>query len=416
MAASDKVHIIGIGDEGTEGLTAYAVQLLQRADLVLGTEAMLAIVPGAGKQRHAIGNDPADAVERIEAARGKQIVVLASGDPLFYGIARYLCDRLGKDRFTVVPHVSTMQLAFARVRESWEDAYLTNLASYPLASVLEKVRVADTVGLFTTETVPPGEVARALLDAKIDYFTAYVCENLGSPDERVTHGELSDIAGEKFGLLNVMILIRKPEIPDRPVDQGGKRLFGNPDEMFLQTRPKQGLITPAEVRSIALAQLDLGPASIAWDIGAGSGSVAIEMAQITSEGKVYAIEMDPADQPVIVNNAERFKVKNLVPVMGRAPDVWVNLPDPDCIFIGGNGREIARLVDLAYDRLRAGGRLVCNVGSIENLSTVHELLQRRTADVRVWMINIARGTYQLERVRFAPLPPTFLLAVVKPKP
>ena len=106
---------------------------------------------------------------------------------------------------------------------------------------------------------PPAVVARALLDRKIDYFTAYVCENLGAPDERVTHEELVEIAKLDFSPLNVLILVRKPNVPDRPPAMLGRRLFGNPDEEFLQSQPKRGLLTPSEVRAIALAMLDIGP-------------------------------------------------------------------------------------------------------------------------------------------------------------
>ena len=122
--------------------------------------------------------------------------------------------------------------------------------------------------------------------------------------------------------------------------------------------------------------MDLGPTSIVWDIGAGSGSVAIEAAQIAAGGTVYAIEMDPEDHALITANAERFGVANLVPVLGRAPEAWQALPDPDGIFVGGSGREISRMVELAFERLRPGGRLVANVGSIESLSAVHDALQR----------------------------------------
>ena len=127
-------------------------------------------------------------------------------------------------------------------------------------------------------------MARALLDEQIDYFQAYVCENLGSPDERVTQGSLNEIAREQFAPLNVMILVRRPETPDRPTRCPGLRRFGNHDEMFLQARPKRGLLTPAEVRCIALAELAIGPKSIVWDVGAGSGSVSIEAAMLASEG------------------------------------------------------------------------------------------------------------------------------------
>jgi precorrin-6Y C5,15-methyltransferase (decarboxylating) len=415
LNATEKIQIIGIGDDGLDGLTAQARRLIERAELLIGDEATLALVSGLGRSRLPIGGNLEAIVERIAAAKSGPIVVLASGDPLFYGVARYLCDRLGKERFEVLPHVSSMQLAFARVKESWEEAFLTNLANHSLEDVIEKIRVAEKVGIFTSELCSPPAIARGLLDSRIDYFTAYVCENLGSPDERVTHAELRDIVREEFSPLNVMILVRKPQAPDRPTEAMGRRLFGNPDQVFLQSRPKHGLLTPAEVRAIALAQMDLGPASVVWDIGAGSGSVSIEAAQIAAHGTIYAIEMDADDHQLIRANAERFGVKNLVGVLGRAPDAWADLPDPDSIFVGGSGREIARLVELAYGRLRAGGRLVASVGSIENLSGVHEILSQYVGDVGVWMINVARGVHQLERVRFEALSPTFLLAVVKPK-
>jgi precorrin-6Y C5,15-methyltransferase (decarboxylating) len=339
--------------------------------------------------------------------------VLASGDPLFYGVARYLCDKLGKDRFEVIPHVSSMQLAFARVKESWEEAFLTDLANRALPGALEQIRSAEKVGLFTTESCPPAKVARALLSSGIDYFTAYVCENLGSPDERVTHGELEDIAGQRFAPLNVLILIRKPNVPDRPSEAVGRRPFGNPDEAFLQSKPKRGLLTPAEVRSIALAEMDLGPSSIVWDVGAGSGSVAIEAALLAPHGTVFAIEMDQEEHQLIIENAKRFGVRNLTPVCGRAPEVWKDLPPPDAIFIGGSGQGISRLVEEAYKRLRVGGRLAATIGSINNLAETHGVLHAHCPDVKVWMLNIARGNYQLERIRFESLNPIFLLSAVK---
>jgi precorrin-6Y C5,15-methyltransferase (decarboxylating) len=413
LADAGKTYIIGIGDDGLEGMTSAARQLIEQAELLIGAEYTLARLPRLAAERMVVGSSLDGVVDRLSHAKGKRTAVLVSGDPLFYGMARYLCDKLGKDRFEVLPHVSSMQLAFARVKESWEEAYLTNLANHSLDHVVEKIRTAEKVGLFTTESQPPSAVAKALLARRIDYFNAYVCENLGSPDERVTQGDLKELAEQDFASLNVMILVRKPGAPDRPSERIGRRVFGNPDEVFLQTKPKKGLLTPSEVRSMALAEMDLGPTSTVWDIGAGSGSVAIEAAQLASAGTTYAIEMDADDHNLIRENAERFGVTNLVAVLGRAPDAWNNLPAPDSIFVGGSGREISQLVDLAYDRLRPRGRLVANVGSIENLADVHTTLHRRVPDVKVWMINVARGTYQLERVRFDALNPTFLLAVVK---
>jgi precorrin-6Y C5,15-methyltransferase (decarboxylating) len=411
--ATHKIHIVGIGDDGLEGLTATSQQLIRDAELLVGSDRALRSVPAGKAQRLEMGKDLDSVVARLGQAADKKIVILAQGDPLFYGTARYLTDRLGKERFEVVPHVSSMQLAFARVKETWDEAYLTNLASQSLDHVAEKIRTAEKVGLFTTAEHPPSAVAKALLDRQISYFTAYVCENLGSPDERVTHGELADIADHTFSPLNVMILARKPNVPDRPTSMVGTRLFGNPDEAFLQSQPKRGLLTPAEVRAVALAELDLGPTSIMWDVGAGSGSVAIEAARLASGGQAFAIEMDPEDHALIIANAERFGVRNLVPVLGQAPEAWEKLPPPDAIFVGGSGRHVSRIVELAFAKLKPGGRIVANVSSIENLSSVHAALASAAGDASVWMVNIARGVQQLERLRFEAMNPTFLIGAVQ---
>ena len=185
-------------------------------------------------------------------------------------------------------------------------------------------------------------VAKALAKRKIDYFTAYVCENLGARNERVTRGSLADIAGQKFDPLNVMILVRSGDAPDRPRDASVRSLFGNPDEAFVQSKPKHGLLTPAEVRAVALAQMALSPRSIVWDVGAGSGSVSVEAAMLAPGGQVFAIEQDAEDIELVRENADRFTAENVIPVMGRAPEVWADLPDPDAVFIEGSGREIAR--------------------------------------------------------------------------
>jgi precorrin-6Y C5,15-methyltransferase (decarboxylating) len=414
VAGNQRIHIIGMGDDGIEGLTSVARNTIETAEVILGPDRLLSAVAHLKALRVTLGGDLDAAVATLKQNEGKRIVVLTGGDPLFYGTARYLCDKVGRDRFDIVPHVSSMQLAFARVRESWDEAYLTNLATQPLDMVVEKVRTAFKAGLFTTDSSTPAAVAKALLDRKIDYFNAYVCEDIGSPKERVTQGSLAEIAAESFSPLNVMILVRKPNVPDRPPAMAGKRLFGNPDELFLQSKPKRGLLTPAEVRSLALSELDLGPTSVVWDVGAGSGSVAIEAAQIASNGSVYAIEMDPEDYSLIATNAERFSITNLTPVLGRAPDAFANLPAPDAVFVGGSGRDISSLCEAAFDKLKPGGRIVANVGSIENLSAVRGAMHARAGDASVWMVNVARGTFQMERMRFESLNPTFVIAAVKP--
>jgi precorrin-6Y C5,15-methyltransferase (decarboxylating) len=409
-----KVYIVGVGSDGLAGLTARARELLLSAELVLGSDNALALLPELKTEHYRIGPDLQEVVRLLEGQLGrKRMVIVGGGDPLFYGVARYLCDRLGKDRFEVLPHVSSMQLAFARVKESWEEAFLTNLATHPLDSVIDRIRTAETVGLFTSEEDNPPAIARQLMARGLDYFKAYVCENLGAPDERVTQGELADIQEMEFAPLNVMILKRKPGRPDQQRGPGRFRRFGNPDDVFAQSRPQSGLITQAEVRAIGLALLDIQPASVVWDIGAGSGSVAIEAAQLAHPGMVYAIEQEVADYHLIVANAQTFGVGNLTAVHGTAPAVFAGLPAPDAVFVGGTGKEVARLLEAAYAVLRPAGHMVVNVATLEAISATYAVLKRLAAKVGVLLVNIARGTEQLETLRFEAVNPTFLLSVTK---
>jgi precorrin-6Y C5,15-methyltransferase (decarboxylating) len=413
-APEAKVYIVGVGSDGLAGLTARAREILTSAQLVLGSENTLGLLPELKGERYSVGPDLQEAVRTLEASLGrKRLVVVARGDPLFYGVARYLCDRLGKEHFEVLPHVSSMQLAFARVKESWEEAYLTNLATHPLAEVLDRIRVAEVVGLFPSEEEGPPRIARELLARGLDYFRAYVCENLGGPDERVTQGELADVAEMEFAPLNVMILKRKPGRPDQQRAPGRFRRFGNADDVFAQSRPKSGLITQAEVRAIALAQLAVQPGSVVWDIGAGSGSVAVEAAQLSEPGTVYAIEQDAADYHLILANAQTFGVRNLKAVHGTAPAVFAGLPAPDAVFVGGTGKEVGRLLEAAHAALRPGGRLVVNVATLEALSATYAALKGLARTVEVLLVSVARGVEQLETLRFDAVNPTFLLAVGK---
>lgn len=410
---NQKTTIIGIGDDGLEGLTRQALEQIQSAGTLFGPQNLLEKAARADQQAIPLSADleemAATVSKALEARDAGPFVLLASGDPLFYGTARFLCDTLGKDRFEVFPHVSSMQLAFARVKESWDEAYLTNLSTQPLPRVIERIRSAETIGLFTSPEATPQKLAQCLLAQRIDYFTAYVCENLGSPDECVTRGTLQQIAEQSFSDLNVMILVRHPDVPDRPSQLRGKRLFGNPDETFLQSRPKRGLLTQSEVRVIALAELDLQPNSILWDVGAGSGSVAIEAAQLAPGGHAYGIEMDVEDYNLLVENARTFGTTNLTPVLGEAPAAWRDLPNPDAIFVGGTGRACVGIVQAAWERLRENGRLVVQLASLDNLTAVEGALRDLKCEPQVMMINVSRSQQQMDTLRLESANPSFLI-------
>jgi precorrin-6B C5,15-methyltransferase / cobalt-precorrin-6B C5,C15-methyltransferase len=402
-----------MGDDGLEGLTQRARELLNQADIVIGGVEALQQLAGGDAEAWPLGKTLDEIVTQVARCTGQRAVILAQGDPLFYGTARFLCDHFGKEFFEVVPHVSSMQLAFARVKESWDEAYLTNLATQPLDRVVETIRTAERVGLFTTETLTPSVVAETLLDRRIDYFTAYVCENLGSPRECITRGDLAAIRDQKFDPLNVMVLVRHRGAADRPRELQGQRRFGNADEMFFQSRPKRGLLTPAEVRCIALAEMDLAVRSVVWDVGAGSGSLAIEAAMLAPQGQVFAIEMDAEDYGLMLENASAFDCPSLVPVHGQAPQAWRELPDPDAVFVGGAGRWVTELVAGAIERLKRGGRIVANTSGPAEMVEVAAVLRAQGIEPEVRMIQISRGVPQMDRMRLESLSPSFLIAGCK---
>ncbi len=292
-----KLVILGIGDDGLAGLTDSARRMLEESDLILGAPSTLNLVAGLPGRKVVLQPEmPAAVLQVKEALAARKPVLVSNGDPLFYGIARYLCDR-----------------------------------------------------------------------------------------------------------------------PDKATRASRHRLFGNPDEAFAQTRPKRGLITQEEVRAVALAQLDIRATSTVWDIGAGSGSVAIEAAQLAHLGMVYAIEPEPADVALTQANAEAFGVPNVSVVPGRAPEVLAGLPEPDAIFVGGTGRQAESVLSAAYHRLCPGGSLAINVATLEGLAAAYQTLKSLAGTVRVWSMGISRGVEQMERLRFEPVPPTFLLAVTKPE-
>ena len=413
--AEQRIHIVGVGHDGLAGLTARARDVLTSAEVVIGPETILALLPELKAERVLLGSDLSKAATATStAAERRRVAVVAGGDPLFYGIARYLCDRIGKDRFEILPHVSTMQLAFARIKETWEDAYLTSLQTHSLETVLDRIRSAETVGLFPSEAEGPAEVARQLSIRGLDYFRAFVCENLGAPNERVTQGELTDIAAMEFDPLSVLILKRKPGRPDLHARPTRFRRLGNPDDAFAQSRPKSGLITQAEVRALALARLSIFPASIVWDIGAGSGSVAIEAARLSEPGMVYAIEQDAADYHLILANADTFGVRNLKAVHGTAPAVFEGLPSPDAVFVGATDQGSAPVLESAWTALRPGGQLVVNVATLESLGATYGTLRKAAGSVDVLLVNVARGAEQMEVLRFEAVNPSFLLHATKP--
>jgi precorrin-6B C5,15-methyltransferase / cobalt-precorrin-6B C5,C15-methyltransferase len=197
-------------------------------------------------------------------------------------------------------------------------------------------------------------------------------------------------------------------------DKEAKQLFGLPDELFMPRRPASNVITKRDVRAIALAHLGLHQHTILWDIGSGTGSVAIEAAHLTSAGHVYAIECDTQAIEAIKTNCQHLHAPNVSIIAGRAPQVLYDLPDPHAVFIGGSGGALTGILEVVMGRLRSGGHLVVNLATLEHLSEAVVYLHQTAWAFECTMVNIAQTRNILDMTRFAAINPVFILTAYAP--
>ena len=363
-----KVHIIGVAPEGS--LLPEARRLLNQAEMVFGGKRLLGMFPSLSGEKVVIKNNLAEVAALIKKNLGrKQMVVLASGDPNFYGIASYLVAKLGKNAVEIIPNVSAMQLAFARIKESWEDAVFVSVHSRPIVDIVGVVGSNAKLGIFTDDKHTPAAIARVLLEHGVDGYRAYVCQDLGGKEEKVIETDLPNLVGMKFSPLNILILLREQ------LKRQSKQIFGIPEASFYRRR--DGLITKQELRAVSLAKLALTENGIVWDIGAGSGAVAIEASFLLRKGHVFAIEKNPKDIAIIRKNLKKFCATNVEVAHAFAPDGLNNLPDPTAVFIGGSGGRMGKILDLVSQRLKPGGRIVINIVALENLSVAVNALKAK---------------------------------------
>jgi len=411
-----KVHVIGIGHDGPTGLSPAALAMIEQAEILFGGERHLAFFPDTSAEKICVKSNLKEVSVRIRAELGKKrMAVLASGDPLFYGIAKYLMAQIPKQHFEIFPNVSSMQLAFAKAKESWEDAAILSLHGRPAEEMLEAAREAKKIGVFTDDHNTPARIAQLLLENGLDDFTATVCENLGGADEKVTQLDLPELAKKESSVLNVLVLVRKPYAPSPSLSGSKKWLLGIADSEFHQRTPEKGLITKCEVRVLSLAKLKLEPDSVVWDIGAGSGSVSIEAALLARQGKVYAIEKNTEDHRLILKNMEKFQTANMQAIHALAPDCLKDISgDPDAIFIGGSSSSMGEIIALCARRLQPKGRLVVNVATIENLFDAWQAIKKMGWRSEAALISVSRSQPILELTRFAALNPVYILSAEKP--
>ncbi|MBT9148672.1 MAG: precorrin-6y C5,15-methyltransferase (decarboxylating) subunit CbiE [Dehalococcoidia bacterium] len=401
----DKVYIVGVSGSGA--LEPEMRRLINQAELIFGGERLLDMFPLISGQKVAIRHNLAEVTEVIKAnVRRKRMVVLASGDPNFYGIAKYLTSKLGKDIFEIIPNVSSMQLAFAKIKESWDDATFTSVHSRPIEDIVETVRSSHKVGIFTDEEHTPAAIARVLLAHGVDGYQAYVCQELGGEDERVIETDLHGLCQVKCSSLNILVLLRAQR---KAEDEFCYRLLGIPDEEFRQRRPKGGLITKLEVRAVSLAKMCLAVDSVVWDIGAGSGAVSIEASFLARNGRIFAIEKNTEDVAIIRKNLQRFGASNVEVIQTLAPDGLGDLPDPTAVFIGGSGGRMEGILDIACRRLKLEGRIVINAVTLENLNAAVDGLKTRGFTAEVTLINIAHSKDIANLTRLEALNPVFVI-------
>lgn len=403
------VLVIGLTGAGPTWLPPALLERVHQADLLVGGRRHLAMFPGAGRERLPLTNNVVEAVERLRLAlaRGERAVVLASGDPLCYGIGATLRRYLAPDELEIIPAPSAFQLAFAALAEPWHDALLLSAHGRPLEDVVARVRGARKAAVLTDpRTATPNAVARALLDAGLDPATpCAVCENLGAPDQRVVRGTLETVAAGEFGPLNVFVVW--PGVDGAPPLRRQRRPL--PDEAFVTVG---GQITKREVRTLAVALLDLQPGEVMWDIGAGSGAVSIETAFRHPDVAVYAVERRPDMVACARQNLARFPAPNVRLVAGEAPDACADWPDPDAVFVGGTGGRLDEILAWACDRLRPFGRLVVHLIAVEHLARARRLLP----DAEIIQVAVSRGTPIGENLRFQALNPVFVVTWRKSPP
>jgi len=388
-----RIELIGIGGPA---LTGVQWALLHRCPAVVVSRRHRPLVAGLDCQLIDIAPLAAMLTQVETALQSGDVAILASGDPLFYGIGRTLIARFGPERITVHPALSAVQLACARFRLPWDDLALQSLHGRPGHDIPGKVLRHPRVMLFTDRHNSPDRVATALLAAlsacddqiRIFGIRVWVAENLGQSDERLTSGSLAEIAAANFAPLNMMLV-------EQPLQTQATR-FGLREHEISHSR---GLITKDEVRAATLHRLRLPATGVLWDIGGGSGSVSLEAARLNPELSVYTIEKKPEEQRNIRANIRNFCAYNIHPINGEAPEALAGLPVPDRIFIGGSGQQLAAIIERAVAQLAAGGRIVINAVLASTETTALQCLHDLGLQVASSTLAVTRREYPTGAVR-----------------
>ena len=373
------ITLIGMGAGTPETLTAQSLAALQRADWIFGAKRLLEQLPaGCTEQRKALYKAE-EILAWIAQTKAETPVVLYSGDTGFYSGAAGLLEQLrvqGQEA-TVLPGLSSVQLLAAALGRPWQDWKLASAhgcACDPVAAC----SAGQPVFFLTGGAETPDTLCAALVQAGLGKTAVTVGEDLGTAAQKITQGTAAEIAGQSFASLSVLLV--------EAVPGAIRRTPGLPDEAFLRGEVP---MTKQEIRAAALAKLGVQPEETLWDVGAGTGSVSVELALAAPRGRVYAVECEPDACTLIRKNREKFAAKNLILIEGRAPQALEALPAPDAVFIGGTKGGMAAVVDAVLAK-NPHARICISAIALETLSAAIAALTAQGLSAEVTQIAVSR--------------------------
>ncbi len=360
--------IVGIGEDGWEGLSTKAKRAIESADVLYGGARHLAHVPIGDATKIAWPSPMASAVHEIltKHRRQRRVSVLASGDPMLYGVGVTLTRELSPAEFRVIPQISAFSLACARMGWAVAETALVSLVNRPIEQLQRYLYPGQQVVIYSEDGGTPGIVALMLTDHGYGSSRLNVFENLGSSSEKCSEEVARSWQTERCSDLNLIALVCVADAGVEPLSL----VPGLPEEAF----ETDGQLTKREIRAVTLARLAPLPGQQLWDVGAGTGTIGIEWMRAHTSCSCIAFE-EREDRVIrILTNAKRLGVPAMKIVMGTAPATFKGLTTPDAIFIGG-GLMTENMFEECWDRLVSGGRLVANAVTVEseaNLAARHK--------------------------------------------
>jgi len=399
----EKIYLIGAGIEGWEGFGAKALEAIGKAEVLIGHQRHLDIFPDFAGEKQVLG-DLSLMLDYLRSTE-KRVVVLGSGDPNFFGVARFLLRNLPKERIEIFPNVTSIQYAFARIKEPWDDAIFVSVHGRGMKNAIDRIIAAEKVAILTDAVNTPAAIARELVARGAEGYDAWLCEDLGLATEKFTRTDVKGLSELAASALNILILIKvwEPNLENYPV-------MGIGDDLFATAKK---LITKQEVRAVTLAKLQLQNDLVLWDIGAGSGSVSIEAGNLMPNGKVFALEKNPQYLCFIRDNLKKFGARNVLLIEAFAPEGLDDLPDPDRVFIGGSGGMLEEIIEAVDRRLKPDGVVVLNAVTLDTLTKAVEFLEDHGYTVEVACINVAKTRSLTEYKMFDALHPVYVIAAWK---